>query len=176
MVWMRDEEEQNLLRQFAWNGGLNTDPQIPQAGVYFNCTVPSKMGWFLVMDTQMGECMTNDDGSYTYPITVTFTNTISAEELKAAGSYILGGKGGVLTGSAYFFAPAGGTVSDFVMSDGGKVIEEMYHDLEVGFVSRMEISPQKTVTVTYNVTTAPGAEAPLVFSQTPTVQEYHNAS
>ena len=107
---------------------------------------------------------------------LTSTNAISEEELKAGGSYILGSKGGVLTGSAYFFAPAGGTVSDFTMSDGGKVVEEKYHDLEVGFVAGMVLSPQKTVTVTYNVTTAPGAETPMVFSQTPTVQDYHDAS
>ena len=173
MIWMSNEGEQNLLRQFAWNGGLNTNPEIPQAGVYFNCTIASKMGWFLVMDTQMGERTANDDGSYTYPITVTFTNAISEEELEASGSYIHGDNGGVLAGSAYFFAPAGGTVNDFTMSDGGKVVEEMYHDLEVGFVSTMVLPLQKTVTVTYNVTTAPGAETTLVFSKTPTVQDYH---
>jgi hypothetical protein len=173
MLWMKNEDEQNLLRRFGWNGGLNTDPQTPQAGIYFNCIIASKMGWFLVMDSQLGERTVNDDGSSTYPVTVTLTNSISEEEIQAGGSYILGGNGGVIVGSVYFFAPAGGTVSDFTMSNDGKVIERMYHDLELGFVSRLSLYPQKTVTVTYNVTTAPGVEGPLTFSQTPTVQDYH---
>lgn len=173
MMWMKSEDEQNLLRRFGWNGGLNTDPQVPQAGVYFNCTIASKMGWFLAIDTQMGECTVNDDGSSTYPVTVTFKNSITKEEIQESGSYILGGSGGMLAGSVYFFAPAGGSVSDFNMSNGGNVIEQMYHDLELGFVPKLTILPQNTVTVKYNVTTAPGVENTLTFSQTPTVQAYH---
>ena len=176
MVWMKNEAEQNLIRCFGWNGGLNTDPQTPQAGIYFNCMLSSKMGWFLVMDSQLGECTVNDDGSRTYPVTVTFTNSISEEEIHGGSSYILGGNGGVIVGSAYFFAPAGGTVSGFTMSNNGRVIEEMYHELALGFVPQMSIYPQQSVTVTYYVTTAPGVEEPLTFSQTPTVQAYHKTN
>lgn len=176
MVWMKNEAEQKLVRRFGWNGGLNTDPQKPQAGIYFNCSIASKMGWFLVMDSQLGERTVNTDGSYTYPVTVTLSNSISKEEIQSAGIYILGSGRGTMIGSVYFFAPAGGTVSDFTMSNGGTVVDYMYHDLDLGFVPQLLISPEKTVTVTYNVTTAPGAEEPLTFSQTPTVQAYHKVN
>ena len=177
MVWMQNENEQALVRRNGWNAALNTDPQNPQAGVYFNCIIASKMGWFLVMDPQMGERTLNADGSYTYPVTVTFSNAISEEEIKTANTFfILGDNGGNLVGSVYFFAPAGGTVSDFTMSNGGKVAEEVYQDLELGYVSKLVLYPREPVTVTYNVTTAPGVETPLVFSQTPTVQAYHEAN
>ena len=173
MLWMEDEAEQAIIAKLGWNGGLNTDPEKPQAGIYYNCTVASKMGWFLIMDTEIGERVQNEDGSYTYPITVTFSNDMTQDELRSASSYITGGRGGAIGGSAYFFAPAGGTVSDFSTSNGVSVQIETYHDLQLGYMHIFNIYTNKPVTVTYNVTTAPGVETPLTISKTPTTQEYH---
>ena len=173
MLWMKDEQQQSMIRQMGWHGGLNEDPENPQAGVYYSCTLPSKMGWFLAMDTQIGERTKNEDGSYTYPVTVTFSNTITMDEVYGASVYITGGKGGDIIGSAYFFAPAGGRVSDFSASNGKAVNTEQYHDLQLGYLLSFRIRPNKQVTVTYLVTTAPGVETPLTFSKTPTVQDYH---
>ena len=173
MLWMEDEGDQAILAKLGWNGGLNTDPENPQAGIYYNCTVASKMGWFLIMDTEIGERVKNEDGSYTYPITVTFSNDMTKEELRSASSYITGGNGGAIGGSAYFFAPAGGTVSDFSTSNSISVQLETYHDLQLGYMHIFNIYTNKPVTVTYNVTTAPGVETPLTISKTPTTQEYH---
>lgn len=173
MLWMNDENQQDMIRQLGWHGGLNADPENPRAGVYYSCTIASKMGWFLVMDTQIGERTRNEDGSYTYPVTVTFSNAITTEEIWAASDYITGGKDGDIIGSAYFFAPAGGTVSDFSVSNGKTVKMDEYHDLQLGYMLKFRIKPNKQVTVTYLVTTAPGVEKTLTFSKTPTVQEYH---
>lgn len=173
MLWMEDETEQAMIRKLGWHGGLNTDPEKPQAGIYYNCTVASKMGWFLVMDTKVGERIQNEDGSYTYPITVTFSNDMTAEELREASSYITGGNNGSIGGSAYFFAPAGGSVSDFNADNGANIEVTFYNDLQLGYMRIFNIYPDRPVTVTYNVTTAPGVETPLALSKTPTVQEYH---
>ncbi|MGM9661004.1 MAG: DUF4012 domain-containing protein [Faecousia sp.] len=173
MLWMDDEAEQAILAKLGWNGGLNTDPEKPQAGIYYNCTVASKMGWFLIMDTEIGERVKNEDGSYTYPITVTFSNDMTQEEYRTASGYITGSNGGAIGGSAYFFAPAGGTVSDFTTSNNVSIEIATYHDLQLGYMRIFNIPRNKTVTVTYNVTTAPGVETPLTLSKTPTMQEYH---
>lgn len=173
MLWMEDSQEQEILRKMGWNGGLNTDPEKPQAGIYYNCTIASKMGYFLVMDVQMGEGTKNSDGSYTYPMTVTFSNDITAEEIRLASAYISGGAGGAIGGSAYFFAPAGGTVSDFTTNNGSGVELQTYHDLQLGYIRPFQIRNNSPVVVTYNVTTAPGVDAPLTLSMTPTVQDYH---
>ena len=173
MLWMDDEGEQAILAKLGWNGGLNTDPEKPQAGIYYNCTVASKMGWFLIMDTEIGERVKNEDGSYTYPITVTFSNDMTQEEYRSASSYITGGNGGAIGGSAYFFAPAGGTVSDFTTSNKVSIEIATYHDLQLGYMRVFNIPRDKPVTITYNVTTAPGVETPLMLSKTPTMQEYH---
>lgn len=173
MLWMDDEVEQAIVAELGWNGGLNTDPENPQAGIYYNCTAASKMGWFLIIDTQIGDGVQNEDGSYTYPITVTFSNDMTQEELRAASSYISGGNGGAITGSAYFFAPAGGTVSNFTTDNGLAIEITEYHDLQLGYMRSFNIYSNKPVTVTYQVTTAPGVDTPLTLSMTPTTQEYH---
>lgn len=171
MFWMSDASEQAIIKAVGAHGGLNDDPENPQAGIYYNCTVPSKMGMFLVMDAQIGEGVKNADGSYSYPITVTFSNDITPEELRSASVYITGGTGGIC-GSVYFFAPAGGTVSDFTTTNGVSIKSNTYHDLQLGYIRSFVINADKPVTVTYTVTTAPGVEAPLSLSMTPTLQDY----
>ena len=173
MVWMKDEQEQAFVRRLGWDGGLNRDSNKPEAGVYFNLVMASKMGWYVLMDTQVGERVQNEDGSYTYPVTVTFVNVAEKEEMDQAAKYITGGRGGKLYGVAYFFAPAGGTVSDFSASNGQTIKHKSYHDLELGFMEQFLMQPHKPVTVTYSVTTAPGVETPLTFSKTPTAQDYN---
>lgn len=172
MIWMKDEEEQAIIRKLNWDGGLNSDPEKPEAGVYVNCTIASKMGIFLEMDTQAGERTLNSDGSYTYPITVTFHNSITREEINQASAYITGGADGSFSGSAYFFAPAGGTIGNFSSESTVYIRDETYHDLELGFLSSLYIRPGQSVTITYDITTAPGVETELTFSKTPTLQDY----
>lgn len=171
MMWMKDETEQAVIRSLGWNGGLNSNPEKPEAGVYVNCVIASKMGIFLEMDTKAGERTQNSDGSYTYPITVTFRNTITQDEINQASAYITGGSGGYYSGSAYFFAPAGGTVGNFSADSQVYIREEEYHDLQVGYLGSFQIGPGKSLTITYEVTTAPGVEAELTFSKTPTMQD-----
>lgn len=172
MIWMKDEEEQAIIRKLDWDGGLNSDPEKPEAGVYVNCTIASKMGIFLEMDTQAGERTQNADGSYTYPITVTFRNSITREEINQAAAYITGGASGAFSGSAYFFAPAGGTVSNFASESPVYIREETYHDLALGFLQNLLLGPGKSLVITYDITTAPGVETELTFSKTPTIQDY----
>lgn len=175
MMWMKDEAEQETVVNLGWHAGLNKDPQNPQAGVYYSCAIASKMGYFLIMNTEMGERIKNDDGSYTYPITVTFSNSITQQEIKESRNIksITGNYGGTIVGFATFFAPAGGTVSDFTVSGDRKIRMETYNDLQLGYMPLFNIYPDEVVTVTYNVTTAAGVETQLVFSKTPTVQDYH---
>lgn len=170
MLWMADESEQEFITKMGWGGSLNKDPEKPQAGIYFNCTKSSKMGIFLGMEVKMGERIENNDGSYSYPIAVTFSNCMTKEEWKNSDRYITGSLDGI-QGAAYFFAPAGGKVSDFEV-DGLKVHDETYEGLELGFISWMMIRRDKPITVTYTVTTAPGVETQLEFSKTPTLQDY----
>ena len=172
MLWMRDEQQQDFISRMGWSGGLNKDPNKPETGIYFNGVVASKMGWYVLMDTVIGERVKNEDGSYTYPVTVTLANNATQEELKEATSYITGGNGGIIRGVAYFFAPAGGTVSNFEASNGRAIRAKTYNGYQLGYMDVFSLKPDEPVIVTYLVTTAPGVETPLSFNRTPTAQDY----
>ena len=170
MFWFSEEEEQSLIVDLGWHGGLNRDPETPEAGVYVNVVSASKMGWFLLMDIEMSEGNKNKDGSYTYPITVTFSNNVTPEEVATATTYISGGLNGSMYAAAYFFAPAGGSVDNFTISNGLQIANMTYNGMTLGFLNKFMIRPDDVITVTYTVTTAPGVETPLTFSKTPTAQ------
>lgn len=171
MLWMRDAEEQAFIANMGWSGELNRDLQNPEAGIYVNVVSASKMGWFLLMDTEIGERTKNADGSYTYPVTVTFSNNITEEEINAAEVYISGGLSGAMRTVAYFFAPAGGSVDNFTAANGQKIAHKTYNGMTLGFMDQFLLKPNEPITVTYTVTTAPGVDTPLAISKTPTAQQ-----
>lgn len=173
MVWTKDPVLQNAIAELGWSGSLNRDPKKPQVGVYVNCTVPSKMGWFLSADTQIGKPLQNEDGSQTYDVSVKLSNHMTSEELQSASAYITGGNKGAFRGSAYFFAPAGGSISDFAADNGSSIAQNEYQGLQLGYLQSLNVNPGQTVEVTFRITTAPGTEEPLAISQTPTLQAYH---
>lgn len=170
MFWMADEAEQEFMVQLGWHGGLNTDPQNPAAGVYFSNVLASKMGWYTMIHTEIGARTQNEDGSYSYPMTVVFENTATKEEIKTATTYISGGGSGSIYGVAFFFAPAGGTVSDFHASNNQTIYDKTYNGHSLGYMPKFTLNAESSVTITYTVTTAPGVETPLTVSKTPTAQ------
>lgn len=171
MIWMADEAEQELIRQAGWSAGLNTDPAHPQAGIFFNSTVASKMAWFLNIEPELSEPTKNEDGSLTYDLTVRFANVMTPEERSAASRYILG-RTDDITGSLYVFAPAGGHIDEAVSEIGYTVKREVYEGLELGCLLEITITSDSPMVVHFRITTAPGVEAPMGLIVTPTMQEY----
>ena len=172
MMWMEDEEEQELVKNAGCSGGLNEDPENPETGVYFSISDPCKLGWFLDIDTEIGEPVVNDDGTRTYDVTATYSNVLSNSDKVNAGNYILGSYGGTITGYIHIFAPAGGTISDIKASNGGRMYTGTYHDLDVAYMFGNSIAPGAGITITYKVTTAAGVTTPLGVNSTPTLQNY----
>lgn len=172
MMWMEDEEEQELVKNAGCSGGLNEDPENPETGVYFSISDPCKLGWFLDIDTEIGEPVVNDDGTRTYDVTATYSNVLNNADKVNAGNYILGSYGGTITGYIHIFAPAGGTISDIKTSNGGRMYTGTYHDLDVAYMFGNSIAPGASITITYKVTTAAGVTTPLGVNSTPTLQNY----
>ena len=172
MMWMEDEEEQELVKNAGCSGGLNEDPENPETGVYFSISDPCKLGWFLDIDTEIGEPVVNDDGTRTYDVTATYSNVLSNADKVNAGNYILGSYGGTITGYIHIFAPAGGTISDIKTSNGGRMYTGTYHNLDVAYMFGNSIAPGASITITYKVTTAAGVTTPLGVNSTPTLQNY----
>ena len=172
MMWMEDEAEQALVKNAGCSGGLNDDSENPETGVYFSISDPCKLGWFLNIDTQISEPVVNSNGSSTYEVTATYSNTLSDNDKINAGRYILGSYGGTITGYIHIFAPAGGSISDIEMSNGDTMYTGNYNNLQVAYRFGNSIAPGSSITVTYKITTASGVTNPLGVNSTPTLQNY----
>ena len=173
LMWMEDETAESYVKAAGCSGALNDDPSNPEAGVFFSGANGSKLGWFVSLDTQIGDDVTiNDDGSRTYDVTVTVSNDITRDDMYRAGNYIIGNYNGQVESYLHLFAPAGGTISDFETSNSMAMNMDEYHGLEVAYNVEFMLAPSNPVTVTYKVTTAPGVSTPLKIGQTPTLQSY----
>jgi len=172
LMWMEDEKAQTYVREAGCSGGLNHDKEHPQAGVYFSCSYASKMGWFINLDTQIGDSMVNTDGSRTYDMTVVMSNAIVSDDIYKAGEYILGAQNGGIKGFIHLFAPEGGTISDITTSNSMKMVLDEYEGLQLAYNLNFIVYADKPITIKYKVTTAPGVDEPLTVSKTPTLQEY----
>lgn len=172
MMWMKDADEQELVRNAGYAGTLNLDPENPETGVYFNFTDPCKLGWFLDINTEISEPVINDDGTRTYEVTATYGNVITNDDITNGSTYIIGNYGGRISGYAHIFAPAGGTISDFKASNGGQMHINEYHGHQVAYMFGIGIAPGSQLTITYKVTTAAGVTTPLGVNTTPTLQDY----
>ena len=80
---------------------------------------------------------------------MTFHNSITREEINQSAAYITGGASGGFSGSAYFFAPAGGTVGNFASESPVYIREKTYHDLALGYLQSLYIGPGQSLTITY---------------------------
>lgn len=172
MFWMKDPAEEQIMIDAGMAGVLNPGAPNAVAGVYLSNYGGSKMGIFASIDTYAGEGVRNEDGSISYPVTVTLTNTITYDEINFDSAYILGPYNGVLSSYIHLFAPVGGSITDFNTSNGSVYYVDEYLGLQVLYNLNTMLYPGNPVTLTYTVTTAPGVEGPLTFSTTPTLQEY----
>ena len=174
LVWSSNSDVEAALASVdGLTGALGSDPANPVLGVYVNDNTWAKICWYLTLNTQVTGSVTNADGTVTYDVTTTFTNTITAEEAESAYTYITGDSPlkrstDDMCLSPLLVAPAGGTITDVACSGVGTFTEvTLYgHDVWAGSVN---IGAQETATVTYKVTVAAGASALLVH-QTPTAQ------
>lgn len=172
MMWMANEEEQELVRAAGCSGGLNSDENNPEVGVYFSMSDSCKMGWYLDIDNEMSDPVLNEDGSLTYEMKVTLSNIVTKDEINKANWYILGEYNGGIIGYLYIIAPAGGTISDFETNRYGAMSFGTIKEHDIAYKHGIVVNPGSDFVVTYKVTTAPGVTTPLEISQTPTLQNY----
>ena len=174
MLWMKDENEQTLVREAGLACGLNSDPAKPEAGIYFSLTNPSRMGWFFDMDPSVELLETMEDGSRKYAVHLELRNVMTQQELDSAASYISGkGVRGAVTGYLYLFAPAGGTLGNVRCSDRSAwFVAANYHGLDLQYYHQVWLNPGNELTVDFIITTAPCEQAELALSMTPTLQDY----
>lgn len=180
-----------MLEDFGFAGTVANDTKVPETGVYMSACMGGKMYFYLVSDIDVGKGVKNADGSVTYDMKVTFTDTLDSAELSTLTDYIMNGVGesGGMHFFVYLLAPTGGKITDvktegtfygadeypfesFAISAGGNdaMNETTYqgNDLWYGWTY---IGMGGTLAITYKVTTAPDAESDLIVRTTPLADE-----
>ena len=175
LMWSNDETCESTLEQLGVSGCIETDAAHPVLGVYMSNKTYGKIDWYLDYSTSVGQATLNADGTMSYPVTSTFSNTLTTDEAQTFGHMILGAaETGDMTTVVSLLAPAGGTISN-VNATGTPIspfAESTYesHDL---WMSTLHIGCGETVTVTYTVTASSTASMAdgLTVRSTPTCQE-----
>ena len=180
IVWMANADEQSLVTEMGFSGRLETDPAKPVLGVYFNDDTYSKMSWYAAAKTQIGEGVKNADGTTTYDVVTTLTNTITPQEAMSAPAYVYGGNPDKRSTSdmldfVFFYAPAGGTISNMSVSDGALFTSYGINEASLSGLQvlrmRTHLKSGETATFTYQVTVSADATEPLALRTTPLAQE-----
>ena len=179
MIWMSDEKEQQTIVSEGYSGSLNSDPEAPEIGVFYSVLDGDKVGWFVGIDTVIGDGVPNGDGTISYPVNVTLSDRLTAEAIEAYHAYnpanmgnLIGSYDGALNSLIYFFAPAGGMISDLANSAGLESFMTEYNGLQVGSYLEFMVAPSSSVDFSFTVTTAPGVDTVPVFKTTPLLQDY----
>jgi len=180
LVWMNDQSEEQAMQVLGVAGGLSTDPTKPVLGVYLNDDSYSKLSWYTQAGTTIDGGTKNADGTTTYNVTTTLTNTITPEEAATAPIYIYGGNADKRDNSdmlhfVYFIAPAGGTITNFSASDGLIFTDYGVNEATLSGLQfirvRTHLRSGESGTFTYQVTVPAEATQPLALRTTPLAQE-----
>lgn len=170
-----DEAEYFQGAGFAKNApDSETDPEV---GIYMNEQNASKLGWYLRRSSTITRTACNADGSQTYHVTFSITNTLTSDEMASATTYILGGAqpgvdgivapAGTSAQRMLFYAPAGGSITNLTASGDVRDQENKTMDGKNLITNVAYIAPGKTVTFDFDVTTSAKAESDLRLDQTP---------
>ena len=68
MLWLTNETDQVTIQEIGWSGSLDTTPETPAAGVFFNLWIGSKLGWYLDLNNEILGKTANADGTVSYEV------------------------------------------------------------------------------------------------------------
>ena len=174
-LWSAHQEEQNQLLTTPIAGALKTTASTPEMGVYFSDISQAKMDWYLRREVSVEYDKVGISGGDQYTVRIKLTNMMTAEEAASLPRYIVGPflddltAGQVRTG-AFVYAPAGGRLVDWTMSDGSGFDGITVHNgLTVG-TKTITLGPGESYEIVCHVQSAPGVHTPLTLVQTPQVE------
>ena len=173
--WSAHQEEQNQLLTTPIAGAMKTTASTPEVGVYLSDISQAKMDWYLRREVSVEYDQVGISGGDQYTVRIKLTNMMTAEEAASLPRYIVGPflddltAGQVRTG-AFVYAPAGGRLVDWTMSDGSGFDGITVHNgLTVG-TKTITLGPGESYEIVCHVQSAPGVRTPLTLVQTPQVE------
>lgn len=194
-IWMANPEEESMMVKLGVAGETSGSEADPVAGIYVGTPYGTKSGWYLDMETTVGEGKKNADGSMSYEVSLTLTNTLSEDVAISLPSYITGDDSLKANYSdmpldIFLYAPAGGSISN-MQADGqfydpaaidstkgafhGRISNDAmtkasYNGIEVWY-GTTHITGASSTKITYTVTTSPAATTALELDITPLANE-----
>lgn len=177
-VWMADAQEETALKSLGVTGELSDDTTKPVVGIYFNDNTWAKICWYLQVQTSINGATKNADGTTTYNLSTTLTNTITADQAAAAPWYITGYNPdkpdvSAMLETCFFFAPAGGSLSIQGISDmnGTSSPRDISLDGLTGQAVGVWLTAGQSKVISYTVTTPAEATQELTIRTTPLGQQ-----
>ena len=174
-LWSAHAKEQQQIETTPIAGTLNTSANSPTVGVYFTDISQAKMDWYLKREVSVEPDKTAANGADQYTVHIKLTNTLTPDEVSSLPRYIVGPflddiAAGQIRTQAFVYAPAGGRLVDWAMSDGSSFDGVTVHDgLTVG-VKTFTLDPGASFEITCHVQVAPGIDTPLTLVQTPQIK------
>ncbi|WP_415803391.1 DUF4012 domain-containing protein [Isoptericola cucumis] len=172
MLWSADGAEQAQLDGTVLDGALRgvQGDETPVVGVYAQMTRAAKMGWYLDSDVDVEVVADRPDGSHELAVTVTHTNSATADEVRGLPAYVTGmdeENPGELRMNSLVYAPAGGRIVSARDAEGNVgLFPQVHHHLIVGARS-LSLSPGETSAVTYVMITGKHQSDDVVVRSTP---------
>lgn len=193
-MWVTNPDEQMLLEKLDAACAMSVSEAEPELGVYLATTLGTKGNWYIDSKTTVSAGTKNPDGSISYSVTTTITNTLSPEDavnlpsvLTTPDSYAeakVRSKGDAVL-DVYLFAPMGGAITDLQV-EGDFAPENLFDDMG-GWYTRPGVEPMtkasydgreawygvtmiegtQNTMLTYTVTTSTNAVKELVVDTTP---------
>ncbi|OZG49210.1 DUF4012 domain-containing protein [Bombiscardovia coagulans] len=144
----------------------------PEVGIYLNQNNPSKLDWYIHRKTTVTRTSCNQDGSQSYHVTFTMTNSIPKADLYSGNAYILGGIDnvsfpGVAVERMLFYGPAGGSITNINYKGNASPMLKDSLDGKALWTNVASVAPGKSVTYEFDVTTSPKSKTDLKIDQTP---------
>lgn len=178
MMWMADKAAEQQVKDLGFSGALNYDEKAPELGVFFSVRLANKMGIYVDINVKYGKEKVNKDGSVTYPVTVKIKDNIDKTSIKKGGKnpYLTSKYGPDMRSLVIFTAPKGGKITSFKNNSKLKFKSTTYQGLQLYYnPDCFWIKAGKTVTWTFNVTTAPGVNVKPKIVKTPLLSAFRNA-
>ncbi len=175
MAWMADPAEEEAVKEAGFGLPLNHDATKPSTGFYISDNCGSKAGYYLSIDSLVGEPTVNPDGSKTYPVTIALTHNADPSLAPTVPSYIAGGLNDEypvtrlgIREEATIIAPEGGRIENleynYTNISHAEIpmnwVEKTYQGLDA-WHTELIIDAGETIMFTYNVVTSPAATEPL---------------
>lgn len=175
-VWMENEDLQRIFADQGFSGKVPDDPTKPELGVYLSDNTWAKIGWYTKLDTKVSEPTENADGSKTYDVVTTISNSAWEDELEYSPRYVWGYNApdkrtdSDMVLVPLIMAPAGGSITNMNLEGYGWINKYTLYGYDA-FTGVLNADVGESLVLSYQVTTAPEAKELLTVRKTPLAQE-----